>query len=108
VAIYGRWYPQDLREPAISAAPIIGNRMAAYALGRYVYAFGAGLGNPGWDVLELPKGSQRMLSVDSDGLRIGHGSHIYLFENWSYKWTDIDTNAILDAPPVNATEEAKK
>jgi hypothetical protein len=25
VAIYGRWYPQDLREPAISATPMIGN-----------------------------------------------------------------------------------
>ena len=49
-----------------------------------------------------------MLSVDSDGLRIGHGSHFYLFENWSHKWTDINTNAILDAPPVNATEGAKK
>jgi hypothetical protein len=108
VAIYGRWYPHDLSEPAISATPIIGDKMAVYALGRYVYAFGAGAGNPGWDVLELPKGSQPMLSVDSDGLRIGHGSHIYLFENWSHKWTDIDTNAILDAPPFNATEGAKK
>jgi hypothetical protein len=107
VAINGRWYPQDLREPAISATPIIGNQMVMYVLGRCVYAFGAGAGNPGWDVLELPKGSQPRPSVDSNALRIGHGSHIYLFKNWTHKWTDIDANAILDAPPVNATEGTK-
>jgi RNA polymerase sigma factor (sigma-70 family) len=107
VAINEHWYPQDLREPAKSAAPIIGNQMAAYVLGRYVYAFGAA-GAPGWAVLELPKGSTPVVSVDSDGLRVSQGSHIYLFKNRSPKWTDIDANAILDAPPSKELEAGKK
>jgi hypothetical protein len=104
----GRWYPQDLRVPVENATPIIGNGTVYYFSGRYVYAFGAAGTEPGWDVLELPEGSHARPSVAPDGLTVGHGSHIYLFKNWSHKWTDIDTNAILDAPPVKATEGAKK
>ena len=54
---------------------------------------------PRWDVLELPIGSHPSTVFDPDGsLRVGHGSHIYLFNVAAGKWTDIDTNAILNAP----------
>jgi hypothetical protein len=103
-----RWFPQDLRVPVENATPIIGNGTVAYFLGRYVYAFGVAGGKPGWDVLELPEGSHARPSVDPDGLTVGHGSHLNRFKSWSHKWTDIEMDAILDAPPVNATEAAKK
>jgi RNA polymerase sigma factor (sigma-70 family) len=103
----GNWYPQDLREPVEYARPIIATGMIAYVLGRYVYAFGAMRATPQWDVLELPIGSHPRLTVDADGLTLGHGNHLYLFNAASAKWSDIDTNAILDAPERTETDDAR-
>jgi hypothetical protein len=103
-----RWYPQDLREPVENATPIIRNGTVCYFSGRYVYAFGVAGTEAGWDVIELPEGSHARPSVDPGELAVGHGSHLYVFKNRTHRWTDINMNAILDAPPVNATEGAKK
>jgi RNA polymerase sigma factor (sigma-70 family) len=101
----GRWYSQDLREPAQNATPIVGAHIAAYTIGRYVYAFSTMPIKPRWDVLELPAGSHPRPFMDSDGLRVGHGSHIYIFTA-AGKWSDIDTNALLDAPQGKETEQS--
>jgi RNA polymerase sigma factor (sigma-70 family) len=105
----GTWYPQDLREPVEFAEPIMEkNGIIAYVLGRYVYAFGALGATPRWDVLELPAGSHPRLTVDANGLTVGHGDHIYLFNGASGQWSDIDTNAIFDAPQGKETEEGRE
>ena len=51
----GNWYTQDLREPAKEADPIVNGTMAAYRIGRRVYAFSTMAKR--WDVLELPVGA---------------------------------------------------
>ena len=35
----GNWHAQDLREPVNHAGPIVSNSMAAYGIGRRIYAF---------------------------------------------------------------------
>jgi hypothetical protein len=47
-------------------------------------------------VLELPEGAQASPAIDSDSIRVASGTHLYLFQSGTGKWTDIDTNAILD------------
>jgi RNA polymerase sigma factor (sigma-70 family) len=93
----GRWFAQDLREPAEIASPVVAGGFAYYVMGRYVYAFSTLLPEPRWDVLELPPGSVPRPSSDSFGIRVDHGSHLYRFTKKG-KWDDIDANAILDAP----------
>ena len=41
--------------------------------------------------MELPEGSHPTLAVDASELRVGYGSHIYVFDAASAKWVDIDT-----------------
>ena len=53
----GEWLPQNLREPAKGRViPIVAQDMAAYAVGRFVYAFSAPAKR--WDVLELVEGAK--------------------------------------------------
>ena len=46
-------------------------------------------------------------SMDVDAMRVGHGSHLYLFQNRIGKWVDIDTYAILDASQGKKKAAAK-
>ena len=50
----GTWYAQDLREPVDKAVPVVSQSMAAYGIGRRIYAFSPVAKR--WDVLELPEG----------------------------------------------------
>ncbi|MFI5454711.1 MAG: RNA polymerase sigma factor [Isosphaerales bacterium] len=87
------WYPQELREPVDQVSVIFRSMTAAYALGRYVYAFSAKVNR--WDVLELPPGSQPSLGQDPQSFTVTNGNHLYEFdESWG-KWVDIDFNDIL-------------
>ena len=61
----GKWHSQDLREPVEEAGPIVGPTLAAYGLGRRVYAFSAVANR--WGVLELADGAvaQPILGTDA-------------------------------------------
>ncbi len=87
------WCSQELREPVDEALASVRFKSAAYALGRYVYAFSAPARR--WDVLELPPGSQPELTVSGNQFRVEHGSHLYTFDTNSGKWNDVDFDAIL-------------
>jgi len=88
------WYPQELREPVDQVSVTFRSMTAAYALGRYVYAFSAR--SDRWDVLELPPGSQPSLGQDPKSFTVSNGGHLYEFNESSGKWVDIDFNAILE------------
>jgi RNA polymerase sigma factor (sigma-70 family) len=93
----GKWHPQDLREPVEQAMPIVGNHIAAYALGRRVYAFSATVNR--WDVLEVPARDADLTPVvGQQTVTVEHGSHLYVFSSKTGKWSDIDTRAGAVAP----------
>ncbi len=92
------WYPIDLVEPTDSAVPIIGNRLAAYTIGRRVYAFSAASGR--WDFIEVPKGMAPQVTLKDGSVEFTHDGHLYTFSLLSPKWVDtnLDPKLILDAP----------
>ena len=57
----GAWYSQELREPVDDARASVSLGAAAYALGRYVYAFSYSAKR--WDILELPPGASRSVGL---------------------------------------------
>jgi hypothetical protein len=99
----GTWYPQDLREPAQEAFPIVGPDMAAYSLGRWVYAFSPSAKR--WGVLELPEGAVPNPTVGPDAIICEHDAHLYVFSRKIGRWEDIDTRA---APAAQDDESATK
>ncbi|MDR3637887.1 MAG: hypothetical protein P4L84_29045 [Isosphaeraceae bacterium] len=90
------WHPVELREPVDSAVPEVEDYSAAlYRLGRRVYAYSRQAER--WDVLELPEGvAPRRGSGSNAGPTFEYDGHIYTFATATGKWTDLDTNAILD------------
>jgi hypothetical protein len=88
----GNWNAQDLREPAEEANPIVSGNMAAYRIGRRVYAFSTLAKR--WDVLELPPGAVATVTVGSDAIVSPHGSHLYVFSSNTGTWEDIDMRAV--------------
>jgi RNA polymerase sigma factor (sigma-70 family) len=88
----GNWYAQDLRDPAEEANPIVGENMAAYRIGRRVYAFSTLAKR--WDVLELPRGAVATVTLGSDAIVSPHGSHLYVFSSKTGTWEDIDMRAV--------------
>jgi len=101
VAVYttvdGNWHPQDLRELVEAAHPIIVGQLAAYGLGRHVYAFSAEAKK--WDVLTLPEDSSAAPIVQSNAVLVENDGHLYVFGSKSGKWVDIDTRTHLTADP---------
>jgi hypothetical protein len=89
-ALDGTWYPQDLREPANEAGPIVSQNLAAYGIGRRVYAFSPVARR--WDVLELPAGAVAQPVVGPDAILCEHDGHLYAFAKTG-KWEDIDARA---------------
>jgi hypothetical protein len=87
----GTWYAQDLRQPAIEAIPIVSQSMAAYNIGRRVYAFSPLARR--WDVLELPVGVLAQSVIGNDAILCDHDGHLYVFSVKTGKWEDIDTRA---------------
>ena len=74
----GSWYPQDLREPVDKAIPLIGNyNMAAYGLGRRVYAFSPMAKR--WDILELPEGVVAKPVMGASTIMCENKGHLYVF-----------------------------
>jgi RNA polymerase sigma factor (sigma-70 family) len=90
----GTWYPQDLREPVDQAVPIVGPSMAAYGIGRRIYAFSPVAKR--WDVLELPEGAVAKPAIGNDAITCEHNGHLYVFSVKTGKWEDIDTRAAPD------------
>jgi RNA polymerase sigma factor (sigma-70 family) len=90
----GTWYAEDLREPAAEAAPIVSQSIAAYSIGRRVYAFSALARR--WDVLELPAGVVAQSVIGNDAIICDHDDHLYVFRAKTGKWEDIDTRAADD------------
>jgi hypothetical protein len=90
----GTWITQDLREPVEGqVSPIVGVNVAAYALGRYVYAFSAAASR--WDVAELPEGVPTRPVVGGNEITLEGGGHIFTFSAQTGKWNDLDLNAIF-------------
>ncbi|WP_074305351.1 RNA polymerase sigma factor [Singulisphaera sp. GP187] len=90
----GTWYPQDLREPVDLAVPTVGLTMAAYGIGRRIYAFSPVAKR--WDVLELPEGAVAKPAIGNDAITCLHNGHLYVFSVKTGKWEDIDTRAAPD------------
>lgn len=90
----GTWYPQDLREPVDQAGPIVGPSLAAYGIGRRIYAFSPVAKR--WDVLELPEGAVAKPALGTDAITCEHNGHLYVFSVKTGKWEDIDTRAAPD------------
>jgi hypothetical protein len=66
--------------------------MAAYAIGRRVYAFSSEAKR--WDTLELPEGAAASPNVGSDAIICEHNGHLHVFSVKTGKWEDIDTRAV--------------
>jgi RNA polymerase sigma factor (sigma-70 family) len=92
--IDGTWYPQELREPVDKASPIVASGMAAYGIGRRVYAFSPVAKR--WDVLELPEGAVPQPAVGPNTTICEHNGHVYVFSVVTGTWEDIDTRATHD------------
>jgi hypothetical protein len=90
----GTWYAQDLREPADKAVPVISQSMAAYGVGRRIYAFSSVAKR--WGVLELPEGTVAVPLIGNDAITCEHNGHLYVFSVKTGKWEDIDTRAAPD------------
>jgi RNA polymerase sigma factor (sigma-70 family) len=90
----GTWYSQDLREPVDQAGPVVGMNLAAYGIGRRIYAFSSVAKR--WGVLELPDGAVAQPSVGNDAITCDHDGHLYVFSVKTGKWEDIDTRAVPD------------
>jgi RNA polymerase sigma factor (sigma-70 family) len=99
----GTWYAQELREPVTHAVPVVGPNMAAYGIGRRIYAFSPLAKR--WDVLELPEGAVAVPAVGNDAIICLHDGHLYVFSVKTGKWTDIDTRA---NPEVEENDRAGK
>ncbi len=90
----GTWYAQNLREPVDHATPILSQSMAAYGLGRRIYAFSPVAKR--WGVLELPEGAVARPVIGNDRITCQHDAHLYVFSVKTGKWEDIDTRAVPD------------
>jgi RNA polymerase sigma factor (sigma-70 family) len=90
----GTWYAQDLREPVDEAVPIVSQSMAAYGIGRRIYAFSPVAKR--WGVLELPEGVVAKPAIGNDAIICEHNGHLYVFSVKTGKWEDIDTRAAPD------------
>jgi RNA polymerase sigma factor (sigma-70 family) len=90
----GTWYAQELREPVETAVPIVSQSMAAYGIGRRIYAFSPVAKR--WDILELPEGVVASPAIGNDAITCDHSGHLYVFSVKTGKWEDIDTRAAPD------------
>ena len=90
----GNWHAQDLREPVNHAGPIVSNSLAAYGIGRRIYAFSSVANR--WDTLELPEGAVAGPIVGVSAITCDHDGHLYVFSVKSGTWEDIDTRAVRD------------
>jgi hypothetical protein len=93
VAVYsatqGKWFPIDLKEPAKGeVTPSIAPGLAAYTIGRRVYAFSSTTHT--WDVLELEEGAKPALITLNSHATVEHNGHLYTFNAKTGKWTDFD------------------
>jgi len=74
--------------------PILSQSMAAYGIGRRIYAFSPVAKR--WDVLELPEGAVAKPAIGNDAITCEHDGHLHVFSVKTGKWEDIDTRAIPD------------
>jgi len=90
--VSGDWIAQDLREPARGkAVPLVGQGMAVYAVGRYVYAFSAPAKR--WDVLELAEGAKPFPILVTTYIKVEDGSRLHIFSLKTGRWSSLDTKA---------------
>ena len=99
-SIDGRWYAQDLAEPAETASPNISQTgLAYYTLGSRVYAFSCLAGR--WDELKVPDGDEPNPTMGLETITCQVGDHLHVFSIKTGKWTDIDTKVVSDEPKID-------
>jgi hypothetical protein len=101
----GVWHTQELREPVKMASPIVGPGVAAYGLGRYIYAYSASAQR--WDVLELPKGSHATPIVGPNYVKVEVANHYYTFDCKTAQWNHVDIGALLESADSQETDKPK-
>ncbi|WP_422927984.1 RNA polymerase sigma factor [Singulisphaera sp. PoT] len=101
----GTWIPFELREPVTtgSAMPIVAPGVAAYGLGRYVYAFSPEALK--WDVLEVPEGINATPIVGPQTVTIEGKGHSFTFDASEAKWIHVNFNDVLNKVPKQGLGE---
>lgn len=103
------WKVQDLREPLDGKLePIVTNNIVVYAAGRHIYAF-----NPrkhSWEVLTLPPGpsTEGRIQVRDSFVSIEDNGHLYMFPDDRGKWSDLDTETLLESADGEPKEQRKQ
>ncbi len=104
----GKWYAQDLKEPAAAKlSPAVGRSVAGYAQGRTIYAFSAETKR--WSILELPleAPANPSMLLHMDSIVVEYDGHIYEFSGKTGEWKHTDLRALIDAAIQAAEDEAK-
>ena len=97
----GAWHTQELPEPVSgSVSPTASVSVAAYNVGRYVYAFSSQANR--WDILELPEGSAVTPAVSADAVNVNADDQYHTFSAATGAWTHIDLRGVLEAEAPDA------
>jgi len=109
-----QWSVQDLVEPweeRIMLAPVIGEKVAVYVIGPYLYAYSAEVGR--WDILKLEKrvpprgdawleqrpgfGDSRLsiaqvepITIENDVAAVSQGGHLHVFPAKTGRWQTVE------------------
>ena len=88
----GRWYPQDLREPAKDQAiPLVSGESVTYPRGKFIYTFSFEARK--WSVLELKADGPRAGTFPGGGGKtiVPDGDQIHIYNAKTGEWTHLDT-----------------
>jgi RNA polymerase sigma factor (sigma-70 family) len=101
----GRWYPQDLREPAEGHVPLIATEdLLASVVGRRVYAFSGPAQR--WDVLELEEGAEPTPILGTTYITVEHDKRLYVFSAKTGRWSGgFDAKGKEDATDGSSRED---
>ena len=81
--------------------PILGPGVAAYGLGRYIYAYSVAAQR--WGIADLPKGTHAVPIVGPNSVTAEIPGHIYTFNAETAEWNHVDIDALLET----ASDKAK-
>jgi hypothetical protein len=94
-SLTGEWVSIPLREETSGqASPIVASNVAAYAIGRYCYAFSSQ--TQSWDVVELPKGMKAAPIVGPDVVQVQTGNVRHEFQAATGRWKTTNLQALLE------------
>jgi uncharacterized protein (TIGR03067 family) len=102
-----KWFLHDLKEPVSGRlSPTMGRSVAAYAQGRFIYAFSAEAKR--WSVLKLPEGVEAGPVVTPDSIGVEKDGRIYEFSGKTGEWKHTDLRALIDAAIKSAEDGAER